>query len=169
MLTKFTLGVIIIYMKKSKVKILLEGKWIEKPYAMISTIARTHGCVRNGSETHSTGVTGLHSRRTPIHSRFYHTHIMYKGNWDDFCLVNSIYFALYIFLIRILLDCVDESWWNMPFKVTRPSDDVADDAVAMLLPLWLHAAAWWRHAVWLRIVTSHNARMGYGYSCVCDR
>ena len=50
------------------------------------------------------------------------------------------------------------------FKETRLGDDVADDAVAMLLPLWLHAAALWRHAVWMRIVTSHNAWMGYEYS-----
>ena len=63
-------------------------------------------------------VTGLHDRRSrecnpvtpvecvsllfrthPMRSRFYHTHIMYKGNWYNFCLVNSIYFALHIFLI----------------------------------------------------------------------
>ena len=41
---------------------------------------------------------------------------------------------------------------------------VADDAVAKLLPLWLHVAALRRHAVWMRIVTSHNAWMGYEYS-----
>ena len=103
-------------------------------------------------------VTGLHDRR------IYHTHIMYKRNWDDFCLVDLIYFAIDIFQIRNLLHCVDESWWNMPFKGTRLSDGVADDAVAMLLPLWLHAAALWRHAVWIRIVTPHNAWMGYEYS-----
>ena len=34
----------------------------------------------------------------------------------------------------------------------------------MLLPLWLHAAALWRHAVWIHIVTSHNAWMGNEYS-----
>ena len=46
----------------------------------------------------------------------------------------------------------------------RLGDGVADDAVAMLLPLWLHAAALWHHAVWIHIVTSHNAWMGYEYS-----
>ena len=49
-------------------------------------------------------------------------------------------------------------------KETRLGDGVADDAVAMLLPLWLHASALWRHPVWIRIVTSHNAWMGYEYS-----
>ena len=34
----------------------------------------------------------------------------------------------------------------------------------MLLPLWLHAAALWHHAVWIHIVTSHNAWMGDEYS-----
>ena len=101
---------------------------------------------------------------TPMRSRFYHTHnIMYKWNWDDFCLVNLIYFALHIFHIRNLLHCADESWWNMPFKEMWRGDGVADDAVAMLLPLWPHAAALWRHAFWIRIVT-HNAWMGYEYS-----
>ena len=128
-------------------------------------------------------VTGLHDRRsrkckssntsrvrfvvisrTPLRSRFYRTHIKYKRIWGDFCLVNLIYFALHIFQIRNFLYCVDESWWNMPFKDTRLGDDVADDAVAMLLPLWLHVAALWRHAVWIRIVTLHNAWMGYEYS-----
>ena len=92
---------------------------------------------------------------TPMRSRFYHTHFTCKRNWDDFCLVDLIYFALHIFQIRNLLHCVDESWWNMPFKETRLVDGVADDAVAMLL---------WRHTVWIRIVTSHNAWMGYEYS-----
>ena len=101
---------------------------------------------------------------TPMRSHFYHTHIMYKRNWDGFCLVNLIYFALHIFQIRNLLHCVDESWWNMPFNETRLGDGVAEDAVAMLLPLWLHAAALWRHSVWIRIVTSHNAWMAYEYS-----
>ena len=64
--------------------------------------------------------------------------------WDDLCLFHLIYFALHIFHIWNLLLCIDESWWNMPFKETRLGDGVADDAVAMLLPLWLHAAALWR-------------------------
>ena len=93
-----------------------------------------------------------------------HTHNMYKRNWEEFCLINLIYFALHIFQIRILRHCVDESWWNMLFKETRLGDGVADDAVATLIPLWLHAAALWRHAVWIRIVTSHNAWIGYEYS-----
>ena len=100
---------------------------------------------------------------TPMRSRFYHTHMMYNRNWDDLCLFNLIYFALHIFQIRNLPHCVHKSWWNMPFKETRLGDGVVDNAVAMLLPLWLHAALW-RHAVWIRIVRSHNSWMGYEYS-----
>ena len=62
--------------------------------------------MQNDSETHETVL--LHSNNTsrvrftvishtPMRSRFYPTYIMYKRNWDDFCLVNLIYFALHIF------------------------------------------------------------------------
>ena len=54
----------------------------------------------------------------PIHSRFYHTHVMYKWNWDGSCLVKLIYFVLHIFQIRNLPNWVDESRWNMPSKET---------------------------------------------------
>ena len=101
---------------------------------------------------------------TPMRCRFYQTHIMYKRNWNDCCLVNLIYSTSHIFQIRILLHCIDGSWWNMPFKETRLGDGVADDAFALLLPLWLHAAALWCHTVWIRIVTSHNVWMGNEYS-----
>ena len=60
--------------------------------------------------------------------------------------------------------CAAESWWNMQFKGTRHGNGVADGAVAKLLRLWQHASALWRHAVWIRIVTSHNAWIGYEYS-----
>ena len=64
-------------------------------------IARTHGCVRNDSETHETVLldctTGearasrvrftVISHR-PVRSRFYHIHIVYKRNWDGSCLMN---------------------------------------------------------------------------------
>ena len=101
---------------------------------------------------------------TPMRSRFYHTHIMYKRNWDDLRRFDLIYPALHIFHIRNLLNCVDESCWNMPFKETRLGGGMADDAVALSLPLWLHVAALWRHAVWIRIVRSHNTWMGCEYS-----
>ena len=52
----------------------------------------------------------------------------------------------------------------MPFKGTRHGNGVADGAVAKLLPLWQHTSELWRHAVWKRIVTWHNAWMGYEYS-----
>ena len=127
-------------------------------------IARTHGRVRNDSETHETvlldcmtGECVSLSFHTHPCIRAFITHIMYKRNWDGSCLINLIYFALHIFQIRNLLHCVDESWWNMPFKVTRLGDGVADNAVAML-PLWLHTAALWCHTI------SHNAWIGYEYS-----
>ena len=143
----------------------------------IAIIVRSHGCVGNYSERHETvllvaRVQSSNTSRlcftvishTPMRSRFYHTHIMYKRNWEDFCLVNVIYSVLHFFQIPNLLHCIDESWWNMPFKETQLGDGVADDAVAILLPLSLHAAAFWHHAVWIRIETSHNAWMGYEYS-----
>ena len=71
---------------------------------------------------------------------------------------------LHIFQIRNLFHCVVESWWNMPFKGTWHGDGVVHGAVAMLLGLWKHAATLWHHAAWIRIVTSHNAWMGYEYS-----
>ena len=139
-------------------------------------IAITHGCVRNDSETHETMLLDWECNPvTPVECvslsfstnqcvPAFITHIMYKRNWNDWCLVNLIYSASHIFQICDLLHCVDESWWNVPFKETRLGEGVADDAVAMLLPLWLHAWALWRHTVWIRIVTSHNAWMGYEYS-----
>ena len=71
---------------------------------------------------------------------------------------------LHIFQIGNLFHCIVDSWWNMPFKGTRHGNGVADGAVAKRLLLWQHASALWRHAVWIRIVTSHNAWMGYEYS-----
>ena len=47
---------------------------------------------RNTSRVRFTGIS-----HTPMRSRFYHTHIMYKRNWDDLCLVDLMYFALHIF------------------------------------------------------------------------
>ena len=119
-------------------------------------------------------VTGLHDRRsqecnpvTPVEcfSLSFRTHpFVLAFITHILCLVNLIFFALHIFQICNLFHCIDESWWNMPFKETQLSDGVAGGAVAMLLPLWLYAAALWRQAVWIRIVTSHNAWMGYEYS-----
>ena len=120
-------------------------------------IARTHGCVRNDSETHETVLLDC----------FYHIHNVYKRNWDGPCLMNltqNSYSQLHIFQIGNLFHCVVDSWWNMPFKGTRHGNGVADGAVAKRLLLWQHASALWRHAVWIRIVTSHNLWMGYEYS-----
>ena len=98
---------------------------------------------------------------TPMRSRFYHTHVMYQRNWDGSCLVNLTYFPLRIFQIRSLLHCVDESWWDMPFKESRHGDGVADDSVAMLLLLWLHydvtqfEYVLWRHTVPGQVMNIH--------------
>ena len=76
---------------------------------------------------------------TSVRSRFYHIHILYKGNWAGFWLINSTqksYSKLHIFKIRNLFYCVAESWWNMPFKRTRHGNGVAYVAVAKLLRLW---------------------------------
>ena len=55
--------------------------------------ARTHGCVRNDSETHSIGVTGLHSRLrqscNPVtqtrafYCHFIHTHAFSLYDWPE--------------------------------------------------------------------------------------
>ena len=104
---------------------------------------------------------------THVRSRFNHIHNVHKENWDGSYLMNltqNSYSQLHIFQIRNLFHCVVESWWNMPFKGTRHGNGVADGAVAKLLQLWQHASALWHHAAWIRIVTSHNAWMGYEYS-----
>ena len=95
----------------------------------------------------------------PMHSRFYHTHVMYKWNWDGSCLVKLIYFVLHIFKFAICLIGLMNLGETCHLK-RRDLVAVADDAVAVLLPLWLHAAALWRHAIWIRIMTSYNAWMG---------
>ena len=102
---------------------------------------------------------------THVRSRFYHIHNVYKRNWplsNEFNTKQLL--VVTYFSIGNLFHCFADSWWNMPFKGTRHGNDVADGAVAKRLLLWQHASALWRHAVWIRIVTSHNAWMGYEYS-----
>ena len=97
---------------------------------------------------------------TPMRSRFYHTHIRYQRNWDGACLVYLTYFPLRIFQIRNLLHCVDESWWKIPFKEAtwwRCGGRCCCYVITIVTALWCHA-------VCIRIVTSHNAWMGYEYS-----
>ena len=120
-------------------------------------IARAHGCVRNDSETHetvlldcTTGEASNTSRvrftvisHTPVRSRFYHIHVLYKRNLDGFWLMNltqKSYWYLHISQIRNLFYCVAESWWNMPFKGTRHGKGMADVALAKLLRLSQHAS-----------------------------
>ena len=143
-------------------------------YTSWDCIARTHGYVQNDSETHSTGVTRLHSRLrrsfNPVtQSLAFNTYIFCTNGIEMARLLvdefnTKSYSQWHIFQIRNLFHCVAESWWNMPFKGTRLGNGVTDDAVAKLLRLSQHASALWRHAVWIRIVTSHNAWMDYEYS-----
>ena len=57
---------------------------------------------------------------------------MYTRNRNGFCLTNLIqesYLYLFIFQIRILHQCADESLWNMIFKGAQHGDSMADDAI----------------------------------------
>ena len=127
-------------------------------------------------------VTGLHDRRsrecnpvtsvecislsfrTPPCVLAFITYILGRTELRCLLFIEFDTTKLHIFQIRNLFHCVAESWWNMPFKGTRHGDGVMHGAVAMLLRLWKHAATLWHHAAWIRIVTSHNAWMGYEYS-----
>ena len=105
--------------------------------------------------------------RTPVHSRFCHIYCVSNGievRWLWSKEFNTKKLLIIIFSIHNLFNCVAESWWNMPFKGTRHGYCVADSAAAKLLRLWQHASALWHHMVWIRIVTSHNAWIGYEYS-----
>ena len=117
----------------------------------------------NTSRVRFTVISHIHVR-----SRFYHIHNVYKRNWDGPCLMNLNKIVtrrtLHIFQIGNLFHCVVDSWWNMPFKGTRHGNGVADGVVAKRLLFWQYTSALWRHALWIRIVTSHNAWMGYEYS-----
>ena len=72
-------------------------------------------CVRNDSETHDTVLLDCMTGRvpftlishTPMRSRFYHIHIMYKWHWDGFCLMtltqeSYIFFKFAISSIALL-------------------------------------------------------------------
>ena len=148
---------------------------------LIGFIARTHGCVPKWQWNARHCVTGLLERRsrecnpvTPVEcvSLSFRTHPCVLAFIAHILCINGIEIA-FVWLI----------WYNLcdtffkfavcfiavmnlgeTLKETWLGDGVADDAVATLLPLWLHAAALWRHAVCIRIVTSHNAWMGYEYS-----
>ena len=63
---------------------------------MYAIKARTHGCMRNDSETHSTGVTGLHSRlrrscNPVIQSRAFHCHFAHTRAFSLYALTLACY------------------------------------------------------------------------------
>ena len=125
--------------------------WIALPVSPVVQSSNTVSCVSLTVLSH-----------TPVRSRFYHIHIVYKRDWNGSFLMNltqkSKYFSNSQFVpLRWVL--VKHAIWG-----TRHGNGVADCAVAKLLRLWQHASALWRHAVWIRIVTSHSAWIGYEYS-----
>ena len=61
--------------------------------------AKTHGCVRNDSETHSTGVTGLHSRLrrscNPVtQSRAFHCHFAHTRAFSLYYYLGCNYLSM---------------------------------------------------------------------------
>ena len=106
------------------------------------------------------------SFRTQLRVLAFITYILCTNGIDGSCPMNltqKSYSYLHVFQIRNLFQCVVESLWNMSFKGTRHGDGDVDSVVAKMLQLWQHASALCRHAVWIRIVTSHNAWMDYEY------
>ena len=68
-------------------------------------------------------------------SRFYDIHILSKRNWVGAFLMNLTQQCSF-FHIRNVFLCVAESWWKMPFKVTRHGDAVEYVIVAALIRLF---------------------------------
>ena len=102
---------------------------------------------------------------TPVRSGFYHIHIVDRRNCNGSCLLNltqqsCIFFNFAICSIA-LLNLGETCHLKGRGMVTVW---LVHGAVAMLLRLWKHAATLWHQAAWIRIVTSHNAWMGYEYS-----
>ena len=101
---------------------------------------------------------------TPVRSRFYHIHIVYKRNWYGSCSMNLAQKKLLVVTYFSNSQFVPLRCWVLvkhAIKRTGHGNSVADGAVAKLLRLWRHVSGLWRHAVWIRIATSHNAWMGY--------
>ena len=101
---------------------------------------------------------------TPVRSRFYHIHIVCKWNWYGSCPMNltqTITHSYIFFKFPICSIALLSLGETCPLK---GRDMVTVWRTVLLLRLWQHAPALWRHAVWIRILTSHNAWMGYEYS-----
>ena len=108
-------------------------------------------------------VVRLQSKRSPLFEvRFYSENawVCAKWQWNARDCVTGLHDRRSRGQIRNLLHCVDESWWNMPFKETQHGGGVADDAVAMLL-LWLHydvtqfEYVLWRHTMHEWVMNIH--------------
>ena len=138
----------------------LAAEFLRNVYRGPDSVARTHGCVRSDSETHETVLldctTGEAGIATQWHkSSAFHCYFTVEMTlvWLVWYTLRYIYFKFAISFITLMN--LGETWLG---------DGVADDAVDLLLPLWLNAAALWRHTVSIRIVTSHNSWTGYEYS-----
>ena len=97
--------------------------------------------------------------QTPGHSHFYHIYIVSKWNWDGTCLnwtQQSYLFFKYAICSIVLL--------NLGETCHLKGRDILMLWRTLLLLRWYDCSALWRHAVWTRIVTWHNAWMGYEYS-----
>ena len=51
-----------------------------------------------------------------------------------------------------LFHCVDESWWNKPFKTLWYYDSGASSAIVMLRRLWWYATPLGRHSIWIQYI-----------------
>ena len=56
-------------------------------------------CVTGLQSSNTSRVCFTVISHTPMRYRVYHTHIRYKRNWEDFCLVNLIYLVFFKFAI----------------------------------------------------------------------
>ena len=87
--------------------------------------ARTHGCVRNDSETHSTGVTGLHSRR-------FRAHTCVLAIMLHHC---SFYWSS---VKSFLANCFFNHWWPLSFALLQHSSMPADNQLGGHGDMWSH-------------------------------
>ena len=136
--------------------------------------------MRNDSETHSTGVTGFALPASPVVQSSNTVSRVSLSFRTHPCVLAFITHILCINGIEMTLVCL--IWYTLrhiffTFEICfialinivetchlKRRDLVTAWRTMLLLPLWLHAAALWHNAVWIRIVRSHNAWMSYEYS-----
>ena len=93
--------------------------------------ARARGCVQNDSETHSTGVTGLHSqlRRScnPVtQSRAFHCHFAHTRAFSLYAHTHQLMFSSncpvseIINIYKVAINITMTSWWA-PWRLKSPA------------------------------------------------